>query len=153
MIQGWSRTALLLGALAAPGDEAPSGAVRRVQVPLPAGWRDAARLVLMLEGVATPRGQAFVVRVKAAARQGPDELLGSVGVLAREPGAPGMRPPATYRVDVTRGLRRWAESHPGAKTVTLVLATRAAGEEPVAVDWRVERAAIVARAASASPPP
>jgi hypothetical protein len=141
MTYGWSRAALLAAALAAPGGDPtpPPGSVLRLEAPLPAGWREAAHVVLILEDVVTPRGAAFKVRARAAASDHRAEPLGSFGVLAEQPGALGQRPPATYRVDVTRGLRRWAQRHPDAQAVGLELAAQGPDGKPAAVDWRVDR--------------
>jgi hypothetical protein len=153
MTQGWGWAALLLLALLPPGDEVPpAGSILTLETPLPSGWREAARLVLTLDDVVAPRGQAFIVRVRATGRRQPDELLGSFGVLAIRAGEPGMRPPASYRIDVTRGLRRWGERHPKAKAVPLALATMGPGSQPLVVDWRVGRATLAVRSDPAAVP-
>jgi hypothetical protein len=129
-------TGFVVAALTTLGQESPAaGCVRLAEVALPAGWRQAARVILVLEGMTTPRGEAFVVRVRARAPGVEDVALGSFGVLADAPGATGARPPATHRVDVTRGLRRWAERHPEAQTVNVALVTLDGRSRPIVVAW------------------
>jgi hypothetical protein len=142
MIPGWSGTAgVTLAALVTLGLESPiPGSVVLVDVPLPARWQRAAHVVLVLEDVTTPRGQPFIVRLRATASGEPDVVLGSFGVLADQPGATGVRPPATYKVDVTRGLRRWGDRHAAAETVNIALRTVDGRSKPVVVAWRVGRA-------------
>jgi hypothetical protein len=131
--------------LAAASEPDPPGSVQHVEVALPPEWRMGAHVVLLLEDVTTPRGVAFKVQVSARAEREPDVLLGGFGVLADAPGAEGSRAPMSYRVDVTRGLRRWGELHPAAKTVTLALATVDGRSKPIAVSWRVGRALLRVR--------
>ncbi len=102
----------------------------------------------MLENVTTPRGIAFKVQVSARSEGEADVPLGGFGVLADAAGAEGSRPPVSYRVDVTRGLRRWGERHPAAKTVTLALSTLDGRSRPIAVSWRVGHAFLKLRSDS-----
>ena len=68
---------------------------------------------------------------------------------ARRRGGRGrLAPPVSYRVDVTRGLRRWGERHPTAKTVTLALSTLDGRSRPIAVSWRVGHAFLKLRSDS-----
>lgn len=141
MSLGPSPASVVLALLLASGsDPAPPGSVQQVEVALPPEWQLGAHVVLVLEDVTTPRGIPFKVQVSARAEGEPDVPLGGFGVLADAAGAPGSRPPVSYRVDVTRGLRRWGERHPTAKTVTLVLTTLDGRSQPIVVSWRVGHA-------------
>ena len=143
---GWGPAGVMLAALLAPGGGTPaSGSILQLEVTLPDGWQQGSRVVLLLEDVITPRGQAFIARALATAPGEPDAPLGRFGVLAVKLGEPGMRAPATYRMDVTQGLRRWAERHPKAKSVHVTLATLAPGAKPLVVAWRVGKARFVVR--------
>lgn len=127
---------IVIAALTTLGQESPAaGSVRHAKVALPAGWRQAAHVILVLEAMTTPRGEAFVVRVRARAPGAEDVALGSFGILADAPGATGVRPPATHRVDVTRGLRLWGQRHPEAQTVNLALVTVDGRSRPIVVAW------------------
>jgi hypothetical protein len=137
--------ALLAPGGASPGGTPPSGSILQLEVTLPEGWQQGTRVVLLLEDVTTPRGQAFIARAFATAAGEPDAPLGRFGVMAEKLGAPGMRPPVTYRMDVTQGLRRWAERHPMAKSLHITLATAGPGSKPLVVAWRVGRARFVVR--------
>ena len=131
--------------LASCSDPPPAVSVLHVEVALPPEWQLGAHVVLLLENVTTPRGIPFKVQVSARGEGEEDVSLGGFGVVADAPGAPGSRPPITYRVDVTRGLRRWSERHPAAKTVTLALATLDGRSRPIAVPWSVGRALLRVR--------
>jgi len=140
VIHGPSPAGLALAMLLAAGsDPTPPGSVQELELALPPEWQLAAHVVLMLENVTTPRGIAFKVQVSARSEGDADVPLGGFGVLADAAGAEGSRPPASYRVDVTRGLRRWGERHPAAKTVTLALSTLDGRSRPLALSWRVGR--------------
>jgi hypothetical protein len=141
---GLSRAAVVV-ALAAGLESTTPGSIQRLEVALPSEWRQAARVVLVLEDVTTPRGQAFVVRLRATTPGKPDVPLGSFGVLADDVGAAGDRPPTTYRVDVTRGLRRWGESQPAADSLKLALVTVDGRSKPLEVSWHVGRACLETR--------
>ena len=146
MSHGPSPVGLALAlALAAGSDPFPPGSVQQVDVALPPEWQMGAHVVLMLEDVTTPRGIAFKVQLSARAEREPDVPLGGFGVVADAAGVPGSRAPATYRVDVTRGLRRWGERHPTAKVVTVTLTTLDGRSRPIAVSWRVGRAVLRVR--------
>lgn len=141
MSDGPSPAGLVLAMLLAAGNDPPlPGSVQQLEVALPPEWPMGAQVVLMLEDVTTPRGIAFKVQVSARGESDADVLLGGFGVVADAAGASGSRAPASYRVDVTRGLRRWGERNPAAKTVTLALTTLDGRSRPIAVSWRVGRA-------------
>jgi hypothetical protein len=131
--------------LAAGSETPPPGAVQQVELALPPEWQLGAHVVLMLENVTTPRGVAFKVQVSARSEDDADVLLGGFGVVADAIDASGSRAPASYRVDVTRGLRRWGERHPAAKTVTVALTTLDGRSRPITVSWRVGRALLHVR--------
>jgi hypothetical protein len=120
-------------------DPLPPGSVNSSSS-LPPEWQLGVHVVLMLENVTTPRGIAFKVQVSARSEGDADVPLGGFGVLADAAGAEGTRAPVSYRVDVTRGLRRWGERHPAAKSVTLALSTLDGRSRPIAVAWRVGHA-------------
>jgi len=146
---GWSPVGLALATLVASGsDPSPPGSVLHVDVALPPEWQAGSHVVLVLENVTTPRGAFFKVQVSATGHGEPDVPLGGFGVLADTPGAEGIKPPATYRVDVTRGLRRWSERHLGAKTLKLALTTLDGRSLPIPVSWRVGRAFLKVRSDS-----
>ena len=146
MSHGPSPVGLALAFLLAAGSEpVPSGSVQHVEVALPPDWQLGAHVVLVLEDVTTPRGIAFKVQVSARAEGDPEVPLGGFGVVADAAGASGSRPPTSYRVDVTRGLRRWGERHPAAKSVRLALATLDGRSQPLAVPWKVGRAVLRVR--------
>jgi len=143
---GPSPAGLALALLLAAGSEpVPTGSVQQIEVALPPDWQLGAHVVLLLEDVTTPRGVAFKVQVSARAEGIPEVPLGGFGVLADVKGAQGSRAPVTYRVDVTRGLRRWGARHPAARTVTLSLATLDGRSQPIAVSWRIGRAMLRVR--------
>jgi hypothetical protein len=138
---GRSPAGLVLAMLLAAGnDPPPPGSVQQLELALPPDWQLGVHVVLMLENVTTPRGIAFKVQVSARSEGDADVPLGGFGVLADAAGAEGSRPPVSYRVDVTRGLRRWGERHPAAKSVTLALSTLDGRSRPIAVAWRVGHA-------------
>ena len=141
MSHGPSPAGLVLAMLLAAGnDPPPPGSVQQLELALPPEWQLGVHVVLMLENVTTPRGIAFKVQVSARSEGDADVPLGGLGVLADAAGAEGSRAPVSYRVDVTRGLRRWGERHPSAKTVTLALSTLDGNSRPIAVAWRVGHA-------------
>jgi hypothetical protein len=146
---GPSPAGLVLAMLLAAGsDPSPPGSVQQLEVALPPEWQLSVHVVLMLENVTTPRGIAFKVQVSARSEGDADVPLGGFGVLADAADAEGSRLPVSYRVDVTRGLRRWGERHPTAKTVTLALSTLDGRSRPIAVSWRVGHAFLKLRSDS-----
>lgn len=149
MSHGPSPAGLVLAMLLAAGsDSSPPGSVQQLEVALPPEWQLSVHVVLMLENVTTPRGIAFKVQVSARSEGDADVPLGGFGVLADAADAEGSRAPVSYRVDVTRGLRRWGERHPTAKTVTLALSTLDGRSRPIAVSWRVGHAFLKLRSDS-----
>src|SRR5437016_4622228 len=130
-LRGTKACALVAASLIGANSSPTPVSVLHVRVPLPAGWRQAARIVLVLENVVTPRGLAFKVQVRLTVSGEPDIVVGSFGVPAQEHGAEGVRPPVTLRVDVTRGLRQWGDAHPRSRTVTFALATMDARSTPL----------------------
>src|SRR5438105_931722 len=75
------------------------------KVPLPAGWREAKAIRLVLEGVTIPADQAVKLRATLRKADAGAAHLGSAGIPAVRPADTHDHHLPTIRLDVTRNLK------------------------------------------------
>jgi hypothetical protein len=85
------------------------GDAARVVVPVPANWREAARIRLVLEGATAPGNRPFKLRVTTTDADRREVFLGSTGVEALGPGEAQTRRLPELRLDITRALKAFLE--------------------------------------------
>lgn len=112
---------------------------KQFSVELPANWRDADRIRIVLENVTTPANRAFKLRVTA--NTGTETIvLGSAPVEALGRDRTGVRNIPSIRLDVTRALRRLLGSNAGVRSVQVVIQPVGPRGEPVTdLEWSVKR--------------
>jgi hypothetical protein len=103
---------------------------------------DATRVVLELSEVRLPRNAAVVFRARAIEDGGAETPLGSLGLLAESNDAPGTRLHATLRIDVTKALQRWRQSHPGAREIRVRVAPYVGAEPLTNLQWSAASAGL-----------
>jgi hypothetical protein len=118
----------------------PVGSAKEFELPLPQGIETARRVVLELTDVRLPRNAAAVFRARVIEEDGAEVPLGSVGFLAESNEAQGTVLHPALRIDVTKALKRWRESHPEVLAMRIRVVPYA-GKEPLPeLEWSAESA-------------
>jgi hypothetical protein len=111
---------------------------KQFSVPLPAGWKEAARIRLALKGVELPGNVPLKFRVTATAGNGEEIFLGTIGVPAIGPGRSETRRLLLLRMDVTRSLRQLLEGNAAACVDLKIEAVNRRSEPIQGLEWSVE---------------
>jgi hypothetical protein len=124
---------------------AAQGPALRFSPALPEGWREQAQVMLVLQDVTVPRNAAATLRVYALEQDG-RHLLGSYGLPAESPDAPGSATHTRLPVPVTATLRKWKNAPAsGEKIQILVEPVDAKGRPLKAYDWKARDIAFEVR--------
>jgi hypothetical protein len=105
-------------------------------VRVPDGWRTAERLMLLAKDVSAPKNRTAVLEFSIAHGQAEPVRLGSYGIVAESEAAAGRWSFEVVRVNVTRPMRGWLETHPHATTVCVRMDVIDADRRPLpGLDW------------------
>ena len=117
-----------------------AGSAKEFVLVIPEEIESARRLVLELREVRLPRKAAVVFRARAIDEGGAEVPLGSVGLLAESSDAEGTALHAALRIEVTKALKRWRQSHPGVSDIRVRVVPYAGGAPLADLEWSVEAA-------------
>lgn len=88
-------------------------------VPLPAEWKAATRIRLVLEGVTVPGNRPLKFRVTTTEEDQREVFLGSVGIEALGRSESKARRLPTLRIDITQSLKEFLKNRGGARSLEL----------------------------------